>query len=258
MRDADHQFAGWLVLFDELTSAMPAVQAASYKILLDKMIGSIPIHKNVWMAAAGNLETDNAIVEAMSTALQSRLTHFEMRIDLDDWLAWAYKVGIDSRITAFLKFKAQCLYTFKPDHADYTYACPRNWEFLDRQIKAGALSHPLKPQLLASTVSGPVAIEFDAHMSYFDQFPAIEDIIANPSGVRVPDSPAARYAMTSTLAAKLKQDTIVPIMLYLKRCGAELQVVTLKEALVRNPAVREYPELRQWIQDNKDILFKKK
>ena len=65
-------YSGWLLFLDEMTSAPPAIQAAAYKLILDRMVGSHHLHKNVAIVGAGNLETDNAIVQPMSTALQSR------------------------------------------------------------------------------------------------------------------------------------------------------------------------------------------
>ena len=75
--------------------------------------------------AAGNLETDNAIVQPMSTALQSRLAHLELVVDSKEWVNWATSNGIDHRITSYINFKPGNLYTFNPDHTDKTYASPR-------------------------------------------------------------------------------------------------------------------------------------
>ena len=118
-------YSGWLILFDELTSAVPALQAAAYKILLDRMVGLHKLHKNVALMAAGNLETDNAIVHPMSTALQSRLAHLELVVDAMEWVNWAASNQIDHRITSYINFKPGNLYTFSPDHTDNTYASPR-------------------------------------------------------------------------------------------------------------------------------------
>ena len=118
-------YSGWLLLFDELTSAVPALQSAAYKILLDRMVGLHHLHKHVALMAAGNLETDNAIVQPMSTALQSRLAHLELVVDSKEWVNWATSNGIDHRITAYINFKPGNLYTFNPDHTDKTYASPR-------------------------------------------------------------------------------------------------------------------------------------
>ena len=79
-------YSGWMLFLDEMNAASPAVQAAAYKLVLDRMVGIYHLHKNVAIACAGNLETDNAIVQPMSTALQSRLVHLELVVDVKEWL----------------------------------------------------------------------------------------------------------------------------------------------------------------------------
>jgi len=117
-------YKGWLIFFDELSSAPPSVQAASYKIILDRMVGQHKMHKKVAMVAAGNKSTDKAITHRMSTALQARMIHFELEIDHQAWIAWAGKAKIDYRIMAYIGFKPSALFQFKPDHNDATFACP--------------------------------------------------------------------------------------------------------------------------------------
>jgi len=38
-------YNGWLLFLDELTSATPPVQAAAYKVILDRMVGNHKLHK---------------------------------------------------------------------------------------------------------------------------------------------------------------------------------------------------------------------
>lgn len=118
-------YNGWLLFLDEFNSAPPSVQAAAYKLVLDKMVGAYHLHKNVAIVCAGNLETDNAIVQPMSTALQSRLVHLELVVDAKEWVEWASSNEIHHHITSYINFKPGNLYTFSPNHSDNTYACPR-------------------------------------------------------------------------------------------------------------------------------------
>ena len=68
------------------------------------------LHKNVAIVCAGNLETDNAIVQPMSTALQSRLVHLELVVDSKEWGDWAARHGIHPYITSYINFKPGNLY----------------------------------------------------------------------------------------------------------------------------------------------------
>lgn len=117
-------YNGWLLFLDEINSAPLAVQAASYKLILDKAVGQHPLHESVAIVAAGNLATDKAIVNRMGTAMQSRMIHLEMKADRDSWLEWALDNGIDYRIRAFIKFKDTLLHKFDPNHSDKTFPCP--------------------------------------------------------------------------------------------------------------------------------------
>ena len=50
---------------DEFNSALPSVQAACYKLVLDRMVGQHHLHKKCFIVACGNKETDNAIVDIL-------------------------------------------------------------------------------------------------------------------------------------------------------------------------------------------------
>ena len=77
-------YDGWMLLLDELSSANKQVQAAAYKLILDRQVGSFNLHPNCAIVAAGNKITDKAVVTQMSTALQSRLIHYELSVSVDD------------------------------------------------------------------------------------------------------------------------------------------------------------------------------
>jgi len=248
-------YDGWLLFFDEVTSALPAIQAAAYKIFLDRMVGSHNLHERVAMIGAGNLETDNAIVQPMSTALQSRLVHLELVVDAMEWIDWAGVKGIDHRITDFIQFKPDHIYTFKPDHTDKTYACPRTWEFSNRHlVDLGAGSEDLLP-LLAGTLGEGVAREFNVFLDIYKDIPKITDIIKNPMGIDVPMEPSVLYALTGSIANHTTMDNAEDVLKYVNRMKPEFQVVCLKEARRRVPDLRKHPSVRKWAVDNGHAFF---
>ena len=91
-------YNGWLLFLDELTSASIAVQAAAYRLILDRQVGQYTLHPDCYIVGAGNLATDKAIVNRMSTALQSRMAHLELQLDHNSWYEWAEDNDIDHRI----------------------------------------------------------------------------------------------------------------------------------------------------------------
>lgn len=169
-------YQGWLLFLDELNSANKAVQAAAYKLILDHMVGNHKLHDKVRVCAAGNLITDNAVVNQLSTALRSRLINFTVDSNnlLDDWFKWAYEHEIDARILAFIKYKPNYLFTFDPEKDDETYACPRTWEMTDKVIKLIKNLDNYK-ELIRGAI-GTIGDEFVEYTKYANKLPKFEDI----------------------------------------------------------------------------------
>lgn len=248
-------YEGWLIFFDELTSAVQAVQAACYKPLHEKEVGQRKVHPKVVMVAAGNLETDNAVVEPMSTAMQSRLIHMEMGVDHEKWLDWAAKNGIDHRITSYVKFKPDVIYTFKPDHTDKTYASPRTWEYASRfTTKREEITHELLP-LLAGTISEGVAREFIQFCKVYTELPTIQEILVNPEGIAIPEEPSILFALTGSVASNAKPDNLDKLMRFIVRLGMEWQVVCLRELVRRDKDALTSAPVKEWISKHSAELF---
>lgn len=248
-------FNGWLLFLDEFNSASPAVQAAAYKLVLDRMVGSRALHKNVAVVCAGNLETDNAIVQPMSTALQSRLVHMELVVDAQEWVDWASAHGIDHRITSYINFKPGSLYTFKPDHTENTYAAPRTWEFAHRILQiVDTDSKDLLP-MLAGTISEGVSREFLSFCKHFDALPTISSIVQSPDAIEVPREPSILFALTGALSHNASMENFDQLMKFIKRLPLEFQVVCLRETVRRNKAILGHKAAQQWIAQNATELF---
>ena len=246
---------GWLLFLDESTSAPPTIQAAAYKLVLDRMVGTHHLHKNVAMVLAGNLETDGAIVHPMSTALQSRLVHLELVVDQNEWLDWAYGNDVDHRITSFIKFKPGNLYTFTADHTDNTYACPRTWEFASRLLKVLPEGDNDLLPLLAGTLSEGVAREFVTFCKIHQELPKIEEIIKSPDTVKVSTEPSILYALTGSIAHNMKPDNAGELMKYVSRIPVEFQVVCLRESVRRNKEIMANKAIQKWITESATALF---
>lgn len=253
--DVPEGFNGWLLFLDEFNSASPAVQAAAYKLVLDHMVGQYKLHNNVAIVCAGNRDTDNAIVESMSTALQSRLAHIDLTVDYKEWLSWAIDNDIDHRITSFIRFKPSQLYTFNPDHSDHTYACPRTWEFANRIFKDKEPNEELMVHKLSGLISEGVAREFLVFCKIYKSLPSIEDIVGNPEKLDVPDEPSILFALTGMIAHNMTKENADTLIKFIKRMPVEFQVVCLREAIKRNKTITASTAIQKWITDSAVDLF---
>ncbi|MBT4080655.1 MAG: AAA domain-containing protein [Gammaproteobacteria bacterium] len=257
-------YDGWLIIFDEITSAPPSVQAAAYKVILDRLVNQTPLHVKVRMVAAGNLESDRAVVVKMSTALKSRFIHFTLETNLAEWLDYfAYPTQVHSDVISFLRFKPNLLHNFDPDSAEDTFPCPRTWDFVNRFIKSLPDDTPLlsKPHHLisiAGAVGQGAALEFKTALNQFHYCPSIEEVIATPETAKMPDELSQLYA-TSTMLSNYADDTnIEPIITYIDRIPrdrVEFQVNTVKDIIKRNPALEMNPKLANWMINNARKLY---
>ena len=249
-------YNGWLLFFDEFNSCPTSVQAAAYKVILDKMVGQYHLHKKVAMVAAGNLETDNAIVNPMSTAMQSRLVHIELGINHLAWCnEWAVNNNINHHITDYIKSKPGILFMFDPDHTDKTYPCPRTWEFANRILKSNSEDSIDLLPLLAGAITEGVAREFLIFRKIYNDLPKVEDILLNPNNIPVPEEPAIMYALTGSIAHNSTKDNLKNLMKYIIRLPPEFQTVCNREIIKRNPSMIKHPAIIGWMATNADIFF---
>lgn len=232
---------GWMLFLDEFNSASKSVQAASYKLILDRMTGQRHLHERCVITAAGNLSTDRAITNPISTAMQSRVVHLEMQISFEEWLYdVALKEGYDSRIIAFLSQFPSKLMDFRPDHNEKTFCCPRTWEFVNRLITDREVKDETAV-LLAGTITSGTAVDFVQFTKVFHNLVTIAEIRKDPSNCRVPTDVGAKWAVISHMMEKITDDNFDDLSIYANRFTIDFRILFYRSILVRNPNLRQHP-----------------
>lgn len=245
---------GWLLFLDELPSAPMSVQAAAYKLALDKEVGQHKLHPNVHVVCAGNRKSDGAIVNKIGTAMQSRLMHLEVDVDHEEWLAWAYGADVDPRVTSYIAFAPDKLQEFDPNHNDKTFPCPRTWDFMSRYGKANDLSAAHMPAMAGIVGEGP-ARAFLGYCEIGSKLPTFQQILSKPDTLDVPDEPSALYFTCGTIAAKTDVKDLAQVVKYVERMSMEFQIICFRDMFKRTPEVKKDPIMRKWIVQNAKYLF---
>ena len=106
--DAKRHGTSGVLFLDEITSAPPSVSAAAYQLILDRRLGQYQVPDGWAIFAAGNRQGDRGVTYTMPAPLANRFSHFEVDINLDDWVAWAYANNIDERVIGFYVFAPNC------------------------------------------------------------------------------------------------------------------------------------------------------
>lgn len=248
-------YDGWMLFFDEFNSAPEQVQAACYKVMLDRMIGQHKLHPRCIVVAAGNLLTDKAIVNNLGTAMQSRLVWIEMEANAEEWLHdVAVPQGFDSRIQAYVGYRNTVM-EFDPNHEDKTFMCPRTLEFLSDLIK-GKDVEVRKTPLYAGTISVPRAIDFVSFCDAYQHIPNIGVILADPATAPVPTDAPTKWAVIGHLLEKVDDKNFDKLAIYVNRFDSSHRVLFYRAVQVRLPGLRSTPsfaaamrELSKWLHD---------
>jgi len=190
-----------ILFLDEITSVPPSVSAAAYQLILDRRLGAYEIPDGWAIFAAGNRQGDRGVTYTMPAPLANRFSHFDVDVNLDDWVLWAYANGIDERLIAFLRFRPELLFEFDPAHNPVAFPSPRSWEFAHRALqKFGDLRDLLTGSLQACV--GPAAgIELSAFVENLDQLPDIDAIVRGEK-VKVPKESDLQYAVAAALVGR--------------------------------------------------------
>ena len=108
---------------------------------------------------------DRALVRAMSSALVNRVTILHLRVDTDEWLAWAARNGIRREIRSFIANMPDAL--MRPVPAEpVPFSTPRAWALLSRALDmaeaSGILSNETRRALAFGRLSAEDAAVFCA------------------------------------------------------------------------------------------------
>ena len=247
-------YKGWLILLDEFNSAPLTVQAAAYKLILDKMVGQYRLHKKVVIIAAGNRMIDKAITNRVGTAMQSRVITLLIKVCNDAWHKWAKANNIDHRVYDFLMLHPDLLHNFNPDHKELTFPCPRTWEFMSKIISFWPLVELRKLAVMAGTVGEGAARQFLAYNEVFAHpgFPTIEKILADPEGCRLDGDPSIHYAVSGLVSHHMTGDNAETLITFLNRMDIDYQVNAIRAGIANDRAVKKTPAYKNWVAVNAD------
>ncbi len=238
-------YDGWLLFLDEFNSAAKSVQAAAYKLVLDRKTGQRSLHPNVVIGGAGNLSTDRAITNPIGTAMQSRLSHYVLEINFKEFLEdVALKNNWDRRIIAYLSRYNSKLMDFCPDHNEKTFCCPRTWEFVNKLLQAREPSKkgidPSQTYKYAGKITSGVAVDFIQFTRVFENLINLKEITDDPHGCRIPNDPAEQWANISHMCEVVDEENFGDLATYASRFGLDFKVLFFRSVLVKKKQLRTH------------------
>jgi hypothetical protein len=258
--DAERHGNNGILFLDEITLAPPSVSASAYQLILDRRLGEYKVPNGWAIVAAGNRQGDRGVTYTMPAPLANRFSHFELEVYLDDWVAWAYKNGIDEKIIGFLRFRPELLFDFDPAHNPAAFPTPRSWEFAHRAIQKFADNSELLLGTLQACVGAAAGIELNAFISNLDQMPDLDAILRGET-VKIPTEIDLQYAIAAALVGRAISAENPEVYGHILNFATQFHPREMGVMLVSDmhraigSALFSVPEFSQWAQAIGDIML---
>src|SRR5215469_7643811 len=240
-----------ILFLDELNAAPAMVQASCYQLVLDRKLGEYTLPEGWAIVAAGNRDSDRAATTRMPTPLRNRFVHIDFEVDVQEWSEWAIKASVRPEVIAFIRFRPELLSAF--DRDSNAFPSPRSWEFVSRILNSKP-GPSAEHELFAGAVGAGAATEFSAFIRMYRELPSIDAILLNPTQEPVPENAAAQYAVASALARCASDTNFDRICLYLNRLPTEFRVLCVRDATLRQPAIRCTAGYVRWAVENHNAI----
>jgi hypothetical protein len=262
--DAQRHGTQGILFLDEITSAVPSVSAAAYQLILDRRLGEYQVPEGWAIFAAGNRQGDRGVTYTMPAPLANRFSHYEVDLNLDDWVAWAYQHHIDERIIGFLRFRPEQLFKFDAAHNPVAFPTPRSWEFAHRALQKFSNSPTLLLGTLQACVGAAAGIELKAFIDSLEHMPDLDAILRGEE-VKAPKEVDLQYAVASALVGRAIRAKGSPeahvvyghILDYAKAFPLKEMGVMLVSDMLRavGDDIFSVPAFAQWAQAMGDIML---
>lgn len=243
-----------LLFLDEMNQAPQSVQGAAYQLVLNRRIGEYKLPEGWSVMAAGNRAGDRSIVHTMPSALANRFVHLDYDVDVDDWNTWAMENKLHDDLRAFIQFRPNLLHSFDPLTNPRAFPSPRSWAFVNDIYKDG-YSDDNQLEMIKGTVGEGASVEFSGFVRLIKDLPRVDQVLIDPDGTKVPESPAGMYAMVTALDAKATVNNLARIMTYTDRLPVEFQTVFVRSAIRRDPKLTGTKCYMDWGIKNQAVLL---
>lgn len=246
--------SGILLFLDELLQADKYVQGASYRLVLDRMVGKHKLHPNTRIIAAGNGVLNSQSDNKMIAPLKSRFTHINMEVNLNEFKAYVEEQVMqgnwNSLLLGFISFKPEHIINYDPNTINdvVTYSSPRTLNMLSDLVNAGLLSQP--PELYEPMITGIIGEsagnDFNAYVGIYKQLPTVQEILADPINCPMPKSVGAQWALSTLLLNGITATTTNQFAQYIERVTNEdIKVVIYRTLLRKCPQIAKEPLVQQ-------------
>lgn len=215
--------SGGVLFLDEINTASPATQAALLRVILDRVVGDLPLGPNVRILAAQNPPDQGAGAFDLAPPLANRFGHFAVPYpSFDEWAAFEtsgpvptvlppmsafdYTLGlVRAESAAFLHRNPSAMAEMPSvlsGRSIPAFATPRTWSMRNRLAAAWRTGYGSRAPLNVSAafIGEPLAVEFHTWLDEAD-LPDPETLLSDPKKLDPKMRPDRLFAALLAVAA---------------------------------------------------------
>lgn len=244
-----------IAFFDDLGQAPYSVQAPCMQIFEARVIGEHKIPDVVSCIAATNRRQDSSGVQGILEAVKSRTVILELTPDLEDTCRYFGSIDMPVELIAFLRFRPELLFDFKPSKDMTNSSCPRTVEKVGKLIQM-KFPPELEYEIFAGAAGKGFSSEFVSFLRVYRNLPNIDEVLANPDDYKVPTDISTVYALASALAHKVSEKTIENFMKIVNKMKPEFGIFMVRDAIARKKQLAKTTSFVQWSIKNSKVYVR--
>ena len=260
-----------ITMLDEFTKGAEPVKNMLLPLLevANPRLGDVSVHPDSIIFLTGNLGTDG-VGDTLKAHSRNRIIPLTIsKPDADQWIEWAINNDIAPEVIAWVKQFPHALasytdpsqrenpYIFNPTRAGMgAVVTPRSLEKASHIAKRRAeLGDALTINLLTGTIGESASRDMQAFFTVVDKLPTWEQILANPTGAKMPDDAVARCILVFSAISRVDKETLSKWLTYSKRMDMEWQALFATSVMkspkqsfcVMNSDFKDWALKNQWL-----------
>jgi hypothetical protein len=248
-----------LLIIEEEGQAELEVKKQLANLKLEKMIGPhrLPEDWRVWSTT--NRASDRSGVTKNYDHIINRENRIAITDDLQSWKDWAFRSGLHPDVIAWGDQNPQTLFSELPEKQG-PFSTPRSVELCEKDLRALSQDGVTLPvdgtavEVASGTIGAGAAASLMVTLRLGIEMPRYEDIVRNPSGVKVPSKPDAMMLVCFRLAAQVSKVDAEPVIEYMQRMPQEFALTFARSAANRDKSVISTPAFHKWCVKNASLV----
>lgn len=241
-----------ILLFDDRNQANADLQKVLANICQARTLHGHKLPEGWMVISTGNRQSDRAGANRVLSHLRNRETVVDLETHLDDFTAWAVDNGVRPEVIAFIRFRPNLLHDF--DAQRDQNPTPRSWVEGVSDV-LGLVPAEAEYECFKGAIGEGAAAEFVGFMRIYRKLPNPDAILMNPSTSDVPTDPATLYALSGAISTRLSESNLDRGVTYLTRMPPEFSVLSISQAVRRDPDLCNTSAFQKWSVDHQDMLF---